>query len=231
MIYQIVINIFEITAALVGIFYIQKYREDKFSRYFVYFLWLTVFVELVFGWLPRGIENIEIFNGMKDSIFSHNQWIYNIYDIISFSFYLFFFIGQINSVRIKKYGKVLIIIFVFLAIINLSITDIFFEAVSAFNYVFGSLLIFLFISYYFFHLLISDTILAFYKTLPFYIGVGCLLFYLIVTPIFIYGSYYSNAKSPEFVNVYAQILTAANIFMYTCYTIGFIVCSKKNKSY
>lgn len=230
MIYQLIINFVEIIAVISGVKYIMKYREDSSSRYFVYFLYFTLFVELVFGWLPTIIENLETLRFLESSIFFNNQWTYNIYDIISFSFYLFFITLQIKSSKFRGIGRLSIFIFIAFSVGNLLITDVFFKTVSSFNYILGSILIFLFTSYYFFQLLLSDNILAFYKLIPFYVVSGSLLFYLIVTPIFIYGAYY-NKISPQFVNIHALILTLANIFMYTCYSIGFIVCSKKNKSY
>lgn len=227
----IVINLFELIAAIVGTIYISKYRVEKPTRYFVSFLWFNVFVEIVFGWLPTFIENFKFFSLLEDTIFVQNLWIYNIYDIISFTFYLYYFTILIESELSRKIAKGFIVVFLICAILNLSFSGVFFETNSTFNAIFGTLLLVLYIIYFYFQMLQSEKILEFYKSFPFYVSVGALVFHLIVNPIFIYEQYYSHSVSSEFVRVFLTILTIVNIFMYSCYTIGFLVCYKKNNSY
>ncbi len=228
----IIINVFEIAAVVSGIFYTVKNKEDIYSRYFVYFLMFTVFiVELIFGWLPGLIKKIDALSFLKDTIFTSNQWTYNINDLVSFSFYLSFFAFQIKSDRNKKNAFVVIILFLISAIINLLLTSVFFEGISSYIYIVGSLLLFLFISYYFFQLFLSENLLIFYKTIPFYVAIGCSLFYLCVTPIFIYEKFYFESINVEYKKIHKLLLTLINVFTYSTYTIGFIVCSKKKKSY
>ncbi|EZH72185.1 hypothetical protein ATO12_24950 [Aquimarina atlantica] len=229
--FLIVINFFEIAAAIVGTIYITKYREDHFFRYFVYFLWFSAFVDTVFGWLPTLIHYTEQFSFLKGTIFSNNQWSYNVFDLINFSFYLLFFIHFIDSYKVKKTGVYILIGYITTSLLNLVFSGKFFEAPMIYNLISGTLLLILFIIIYYYRILQSERILDFYKMMPFYVSVGALVFHIIVNPVFIYGEYYNNDKSPEFVQVYRIILTAANIFMYTCYIIGFIVCSRRNKSY
>lgn len=226
----IVINVFEIIAAITGAIFISKRKVDKFTKYLVYFLWLTVLIELIFGWLPTAIETFEIFSTLKDTIFAKNVWIYNIYDIISFTFYLFYFINLIELNWIKRNGKYVVIIYIFCSILNLFTSGVFFENSSAFNAITGTFLLVLIIVYYFFEILNSEKILNFYRFMPFYISIGALVFHLIVNPIFIYQKYYINSISKEFVSLFLTILTTINVFMYSCYSLGFIICSRKNKS-
>ncbi len=227
---QIIINFFEIIAAIAGIIYLTKYREDNLSRYFVIFLWFTVFVEIVFAWLPVCVYFLDSFSGLKNTIFAKNVWVYNIYDVISYSFYSFFFISLIDNTKVKGIAKLFLILYIGIGIFNLVFPDFFFDADSYPNVIIGTLMLLVIIFYYYFQLLQSDLILNFYKSLPFYVSIGLLVFNLILNPIAIYESYH-NKSNPEFVEIYRYILTVTNIFMYTCYTIGFIVCSRKNKSY
>ncbi|MDH7444117.1 hypothetical protein [Aquimarina sp. 2201CG14-23] len=229
--FLLIINFFEIVTAIFGTVYIKKYREDKISRYFVYFLWFTALFDTFFGWMPSLIENYDQLFFLKDTFLYKNHWAYNSYDIISFSFYLFFFLNFIESTKAKKIGVYSIILFIVTSLLNLILSGVFFESPALFSLILGTLLLLFFIIYFYFQVLQSDKILDFYKILVFYISVGALVFHILVNPIFIYGEYYSNTKSPEFVEIYRSILTFANIFMYTCYTIGFIVCSRKNRSY
>lgn len=231
MIFLVLINLFEFIAALVGTVYITKCRGDRISRYFVYFLWFTTLFDTFFTWFPVLIKNYDRLLFLKDTFLFKNHWAYNSYDLISFSFYLFFFLNFIESVKIKRIGGYLIITFLFTSLLNLFFSGVFFKSPALFGLIVGTLLLLVFIVYFYFQVLQSDKILNFYKILVFYISVGALVFHLLVNPIFIYGEYYKTAKSPEFVGIYRSILIFANIFMYTCYTIGFIVCYKKNKSY
>ncbi|MBQ0734155.1 hypothetical protein [Aquimarina celericrescens] len=231
MYYQLIINFFEIVAAVSGTIFLIKCRGSNHSRYLVYFLWFTVFFELIFAWLPYGVEIYESLAFLRNSIFEENIWIYNLYDIVSFSFYMIFFISFIERQKIRKMAMIAVSSFVIYLILSLIFFVDFSTEVSSINFSLGSLILLIIIASFFFQMLQSEKILNFYKIIPFYIGIGALIFHLSVAPILIYSKYYSNAKSPEFVKVYDLILTTANIFMYTCYTIGFIICLKKKKSY
>ncbi len=228
---QIIINVFEVVAAVVGTVYISKYREDYLSRYFVYFLWFTVFVELVFGWLPAAIYFFKAFSFLKDTIFKHNAWAYNIYDLISFSFYLFFFLRLIEKKKFRKIGYSVVYVFLGYAILGVLFSDFSFWLDPMVNSVIGTFLLLLCVIMYYFQLLLSNSILNFYKSIPFYVSVGALVFHLTINPLFIYENYYKSELNPEFVYVNRIILTLINIFMYTCYIIGFIICLRRNKSY
>ena len=228
--FLLVINLFELVAAVSGSIYIHKYREDLLSRYFVYFLWFTAFFDITFGWLPTFIRDFDQLTFLENTFLYYNQWAYNTYDVISFSFYLFYFSNFLESSRLKKLSRIFIIIYVVTSLAYLVFSGVYFSSPSLYGLLIGTIfLLFLIIGYYF-QVLKSDKILVFHKNLVFYFSIGALVFHVLVNPIFIYGQYYEK-KSPEFIEIYRLILTAANIFMYTCYTIGFIICWRKNKSY
>ncbi|MFD2565646.1 hypothetical protein [Aquimarina rubra] len=227
----IIINLFELTAAILGTVYISRYRVNGFTRYLVLFLWFTVFVEVVFGWLPTFIEDFSSFKFLENTIFARNKWVYNVYDVISFTFYLLYFVNLIDNQKYRKISIKIVSIYVLACVVNLAFSGVFFKTNSTFNASVGTILLVLYIIYYYFQMLQSEKILEFYKSIPFYVSVGALVFHLIVNPIFIYEQYYSNTTSPEFVRIFLTILTILNIFMYSCYAVGFLVCYKKNKSY
>ncbi len=219
-------------ATIAGFIYLKRYRVDFITRYFVYFLCGTFFMEVIFGWLTICIHNFESFSFFNDTFLVNNNYpVYNLYYIISFAFYTFYFRNYLKNSRLVLCLDVLTVLYIIGSIITLFLTDAFFLRVSSFTYIVGSILIFLSVIFYFFEIFKGDEILNFHKSIVSYIAVGTIVFHLGVTPIFIYGFYYSNTRGPEFVNIYRIILTVANIFMYTCYTIGFLVCSKKNRSY
>ena len=57
--------------------------------------------------------------------------------------------------------------------------------------------------------------------LTFYVSVGLLIYYLSVMPIYIYQSYVQT--SSEYREIYNVILKSLNFFLYSMFTIGFIV--------
>ncbi|AXT58868.1 hypothetical protein D1816_00385 [Aquimarina sp. AD10] len=227
----IIVSLLELFAAILGTLYVVKYREDNPSRYFVMFLWLTVLVETI-GVIPTVVYSVPSLDYLKDSFWSKkNLWLYNSYLIISIIFYVFYIKLNLKSDFFRKVLVYFILFYGTTSVINLIFSDVFFEVYSSYSFLIGSILIFLCIGLYFYEILQSNAILSFGKLIPFYFSVGTLVFHLCVTPLFIYSKYLSNSISPDFVSIYRLILTIANIFMYTCYSIGFIVCFKKNKSY
>ncbi|MCW8981918.1 MAG: hypothetical protein OQJ83_11085, partial [Altibacter sp.] len=82
---------------------------------------------------------------------------------------------------------------------------------------------------FYFELLRSDMLLQLKHFLPLYISAGVLVFNLCVTPIDIFSEYFKNNTFLVELKVYVYLY--ANIFMYSSFIIGFIVCSKKKRSY
>lgn len=226
----VIINIFELLAALAGSYYLNK-RFDEINFKLVIFLWFTLFVEVVFGWLPTLICGFDAFSFLRFTILEQNSWVYNISIIIKFVFYIYYFRFFIGRNVLKQILNYCVVFFILTSITNLLVSEVFFKMISSYTYILGALFLMVSVMFYFIEVLRSDEILNFKKTLPFYIAIGALVFHLSATPLFIYSKYYSNSKSPGFVEIYQIILMVANIFMYTCYSIGFIVCSRKNKSY
>lgn len=225
----IIFQLSELIAALAGTFYITKYRTPKIVRYFVYFLWLNFFVEL-FGNLPRLIQQYEYFYFLQDTFLEKNLWLYNTHLLISYSFYILFFYRNLSFKNFKKIIYYTYSVFIITSILNLLFSGVFFNALSSYSMIFGVLLILISIFFYFYEVLRSDRVLNFGRDLVFYVALGTMVLHLMVTPIIIYGKY--NRKiNIDYLQIRMIILYGAIIFTYTCYTIGFIVCSRKNKSY
>ncbi len=222
--------LFELSACVAGTLYISKYRDELNSRYFVYFLWLTFGVEAI-GTIPGLIYYYDMFPFLKETWFESNHWLQNVYLIINFSFYVWYFNLQYKTKTFKRISKIVITIYIVLSILNLVFSDVYFKSISSFTYIVGTMLVMIFGFIYLFEVLQSDKILIFYKMIPFYVVLGSIIFHLLSTPLFIYSKYYSMEKSPEFVDIRKIILNSAIFFMYTCYTIGFLVCYKKNNFY
>ncbi len=233
---EILFLFFEFIAALFGIVYIRRYRVDNSIRYFVYFLWINFAVEL-FGELPKIIDQYDQLQFLKSTFLEENAWLYNIYTIISYWFYISFFKWNVKTKKFTFILNILMYLFLLVSITNLIVTDVFFKIHSALPMIPGTLIVVISVFFYFFEMLKSEKVLEFNKDLIFYIAIGALVFYLCAPPLFIYSGYYSNQISTEFVKIRQIILYSTIIFMYTCYTLGFIICIfhrklyPKNKSY
>ncbi len=230
MFYILLINFLELLSSILGRNYVAKYRNDNGIRYFVYFLFFTCFVE-VLGWLPRGIYYLESFSFLKDTFLKRNYWLYNIYFIISYTIYVFYFYSQVKSTKFRKILYFILIFYSISCVLNILLSKVYFNAYASYTFILGTLFVFISVAFYYFEILQSNRILTFHKSISFYISIGTLVFHLAVTPLLIYSKYFNSTKSPDFVQIHRIILTSANIFMYTCYSIGFIVCYRKNKSY
>ncbi len=219
----------EILAAISGLI-CMKYLKSKASRYFVFFLCITVLVE-TFGMLSMRFEKWHFLDAYRNSRFIiNNYWLYNFYYLFNYAFYTMFFRSYIIDPKKRKTLAFLVSIYMITSFFNLMFSGVLFESYSSYNTIFGTFLILISVFMYFFEMLKSDKILKFYKNIEFYVAIGALTFHLCTTPLFIYSKYFKE-ENDDFLSVYYFILPLAIIFMYTCYTIGFIICSRKNKSY
>lgn len=216
----------EIGAAVAGTIYLARRRSPvPYSPLFVGYLWLVVVVEII-GFYPA-YNYFTDFSNMpfvKGTPFEKNNWLYNSYNIIKFAVFYIFFTAQLQNKKSKAFFKWIMVFFVISAILNLFLTDVFFYRSSNYTYIMGSLILMFLIFVYYFELLKSDRILDFYKSLPFYISVGLLLWHVTITPLFIYNKYFTIA-SPEFIRLHSTILKISNVFLYGVYIFAFIICT------
>lgn len=224
-------NLVEFLAALAGSYYLFRTNDTSAVRYFAWFLWLTVTVEVLGTYAGVAYySNYEIFSFVKGTPFAGNYWIYNIYSIVAFSVYILFFALHISNLRWRKYLYIATRLFVLCSLLYLVFTDTYFKTHSVFTFFAGALIVLGSIGVYYSELLQSNEILAIRRSMPFYISIGALFYHLGFVPLVIYGRYF-NMESPEFVEIYTSILHGINYFLYSLYTFGFIVCSRKRKFY
>jgi hypothetical protein len=221
----------ELLAATAGTYYLKKNTEASNSTfYLVYFLWFTFILEVIAIYSPIAyFTDCEYFGFVYDTVFERNIWLYNIYSLISFSFFVYYIMSLLKSKAQKKTITLILYIYLIIGVLNLILSDVFFKEDSVFTAIAGTLLLLLVNVLFYFDLLKSNQILNLKKQLPIYISVGVLVFYLCVTPIDLFSQYFKRVNE-LFVNVKAIIYIIANIFMYTTFTIGFLVCAKKNNS-
>ncbi len=218
----------ELLAAIFGTIYVLKYREDYPTRYFVMFLWITVFVE-VFGAITGYIDRWESLSFLRGTFLEKNAWLYNIYSIVNYCVYFLFFRYNISGRRNHLMINFIIAVFIISSVFNLIYSEIFFEVHSSFTMILGTLLLFITIVMYFYQLLQSDKILNIGHSIVFYVATGALIMHLCITPLIIFIQFMN--KSPEFVEVFTIIIPCTIIFTYTCYSIGFLICLSHKKLY
>ena len=220
----------ELFAALVGLFFIRKYKTNKATKYFSYFLLFTVLVEIVGAYAPVAyFTDYKYFSFVEGTVFEQNYWLFNAYTIISSCVYVSYFKWHLENKTQRKIINILLVVFVVGLLIEFIFSETYFISYSAYGEMAGTILVLFSISLYYYQLLTSDEILKFNTSLPFYISIGAILLHLVLTPIFIYSRYF-DAESPEFVELYKRILLFTNLLVYLLYSIGFIICLRKRDS-
>ena len=225
------INILEISVAISGSYFLYKNPNTLIiNRYLVYFLWFTFFTEMIGKYAALAyFTNYEYLGFIKDTVFERSFWLYNIYTIISFSFFGYYFTTLLNSNKLKKRFLFINILYLIIGIINLTISDIFFKGNSVYTSIAGTILFLSIIMFFYFDLLQSDIVLDIKKHLPMYISIGVLVYFLCLTPLDIFSQYYKTVNK-TYVKLRSNIFLFTNIFMYGTFIIGFIVCAKSNSN-
>lgn len=220
----------ELSAIIAGCFYLKNNPNTKIvNKYLVYFLFYTLFNDLIGSYAPLAyFSNYKYFDFIRDTVFKNNYWWFNIYIIISFSFFIYYFSSFLINSKIKKWIKYLIVIYLITSTINLIFSNIFFNGYSIFTTVVGTIIVLFSIFLFYFDLLKSEEIIDLKKYLPVYISVGVLVYNLCVTPADIFSQYF-NSDNDLYVKFSGLILITANVFMYITFIIGFLVCAKKEE--
>jgi hypothetical protein len=223
--------IIEILAAIAGIYYIKNGPTDRITRWFVFFLWMTLLVETVAAYAPIAyFSEYKYFSFVECTHFADNVWIYNVSIIASFSFLVYYFYTFLKGRLIRQVVKHAVISYILSSVVYLLIfEDIFFRELSQFSNIAGTLLLLTVIVLFYFQLLKSDVTLNLKFFLPFYISIGVLIFNLLITPIDIFDDFYSG-EDILFTKIKNIVYLFSNLFMYSSFILGFIICRRK-KSY
>ena len=220
----------ELLAAVVGLYFLRRCTAEKGDKIFVWFLWYVFIVETINLYPAFAYyEGYEFFSFLKESPFRRNYWIANPNVIIINSFYCYYFILHLTSVKFRKAFQILLITYIATSLLNLLVTNVYFYAYSQYSTIVGAILLTLIIGFYWYELLLSNKILYSFKSLAFYVSFIALIWHLATTPLFIYSFYYNTERSVEFVQMYRIILISLNVFMYLGYIISFLILSRKRR--
>lgn len=216
-------------AFILGLFYLKK-ETTKPIKLLVFFLGFVCFIELIATYSTIAyFSDYKYFSFVKDTPFRRNTWVYNFYDLLNPIFTCIFFFFYIKNEIFKKVFSIVLGLFFLISIYFQFVATSFFE-ISSFVVIVGTFLILGIIFQFFNELLKSNLILSLKSYIPMYIAVGAFVFNLTTAPLAIFSDYFnvSNGNS-LFVKLQIYIVLFSNLFMYSCFIIGFLVCSKKKK--
>jgi hypothetical protein len=225
--------ILEIVAALVATitFIVKPKSNDKSLLYITLYLWLVVFVENI-GLYSEYIcyhkyDESGFFLNNVD--FIKNFWIYNIYTIVAYSFFSIYFFKQFADENLLKKVKLCLCFFLIFSMSYMLLTGVFAKSYSKFIELLGLVVYLISVGYYYYKLLASNEVLSIGKSLPFFISISTLLFFLTMTPLFL-SSEFLSLKETVFTKYYRIIITYANYFLYGMFIFGIVKCYWFNKS-
>jgi uncharacterized membrane protein YfcA len=219
----------ELIAALAGTYYYYK-TKDVQIKLFVKYLWIIVVVETLgmYTYVLQNNYDSEVFIWIKNSVFCSNRWLYNTFTFLSVMIFGLFYRRIINDNLSKRIIKFSVSAYALFAIIYFGFSGDFFIKTIPYDIFLETLVVVILVILYYRQLLKSDDILFFHKQPVFYISSGLLLWYLCITPLFIFDGYFYAINS-DFVTFRRIYLFVANLFLYLCYTFGFIYALQYKK--
>ena len=224
------VTLIELIAALVGTYYLRTNKQlEKNHKYLVYFLWYTFLNEVIGAYAPIAyFTQYKYFGFIENTVFYDNVWMYNIYILISISFYVNFFRVYLSSIKIKKTLTFIVLFYLLINVLNFLLTGVFFKDYSILAITSGTILLLFTIILFYLNLLKSNQIYDLKRYLPFYVSIGVLVLYLCLTPLLTFAKYF-NSSNDLYVKLSANIILFSNIIMYSTFIIGFLFCSKSKK--
>ncbi|SFD35663.1 hypothetical protein [Algibacter pectinivorans] len=213
----------EVLAAVTGLLLYKKYKFTV-AKYFIWFLIYLSICDFIASYVNY-INDDGLFSFLAGTVFKRNFWwstlFWKLGAILFFSFYYHkILISKVFKTILKLFGYS----FLFFSVIYIVAhwEDYFVRFFPVID-VFGAIIIFLCIGFYFIEVLQSEKILTFYKSLNFYISAAIFVWWLIITPLVFYDIYNSNSDW-DFIFLKWQIYLFANIVMYSTFTFALIWC-------
>lgn len=232
--YMLITHSVETIAALTGVFFYRKYKNET-TKYFIYFLIYLTVCEFLCGY-SKFVKPDKFLHMLVGTIIQKNHWwttlFWKIGAIMFFSFYYRKILKTKLFKDIIKYSSYVFLIISFIHII-LHFEEFFYKFFPIIS-VLGAIIIFLCSIFYFIETLQSTKVLAFYKSINFYISAAIFVWWLIVTPIVFYDIYFvyeigNPNRDWDFMFLRWQIYMFANIFMYLTFTFALIFCTPEKE--
>lgn len=163
-------NIFEIIAAIAGIWYLKKSDNPAPEiRFFVYYLILIVVLEL-YGYLPiwAWLEDYKILSFYENSVFRRNVWWGNCLKIVTTLCISWIFIKQLVNKNIKKNLTIIFFIFPIFSVLSFFMVGEFFHAYNPYVDFLKTFILLICVGLFYIQILKSDEILEFFRDIRFY---------------------------------------------------------------
>ena len=205
------ILILQVVTAIVGSVYFYKYKHTKL-KYLLYLLWYIVINDTVAAYY-------------SEHVCKYNAPFYNIFQLISFTLYLYIFKETIQNLKFKRIISYFVVIYYLSFIANISISN-FKEVYFYFSYVFGALFIVSSIIMFYSEILNSDKIININKMLIFWFSIGLLVSFLPNIPFYIIREYYINTPTIHYIFLAKYFLVFTNNILLIS---GFIWSNQEQK--
>ncbi len=217
---------FEFIAVLTGLIFFKRYKKTT-VKIFIIFLVYTIFVEFMGAFLVY-FRTFSVIRLIRSLGFSVNIW-FNIFWLFgSILFVSYYYHSLLKQKRHQIVVRILVVLFSVLMFLHITIyPQLFIKTHPPFYLISGLIVTSSSITLYFIELLKGDAILNILRTFGFYVSSGLLVWWLVITPVLFFDLYNTSADW-DFANLKRFIFLFANIFMYSCFTIGLIVSNPKN---
>lgn len=202
---------FEVLAAIIGTIFYFKYKNTRFLKYFIFFIWYVAINELV------GLY-IKLDGGV-------NAIIHNVYNAVNFTFFLLLYRHYLKNNKNKKLA-LYFCLFYLIAFISNGFFENYMLEYQRLPYILGALFLVITILLYFFEILNSEQVLHAKKNLLIWISFGLLIYFVGNLPFRILRNYYAELTDATVLFLVNITLT---VVMNTCFILGFIWSDKKQQ--
>ena len=201
--------ILEIVTAIVAIIFYEKYKATRLK--YILFLLLYIAINEIVG------------TYIREKITNYNAVLYNIFNVIYFTYLLSLYRKYVINSKYKAYISVFLICYLVSFILN-GFRENYLKEFQSIPYILASSFIIMSVIFYFIEILNSERVLNIKKNLLFWISVGLLLYHVGIIPFRIVRNYYSSTTDLSILFMINVILT---ILMNICFIIGFIWSDRK----
>lgn len=198
----------------------------------MYFISLNLLIEVLALYSAIGyFTEYKYFGLVKETSFAANFWLYNLFEVFSVSFLLFYFGRLLKSKRsisiLIGLGTTFVLSSLLVFIFN---KTSFFNKMSSYVTITGSFLLLIGIGFYLIEVLKGKVFLKEQAKFPLYVMISAGISYLASLPFLIYSYTYHHSHQEEFVKLYIRALQITNIIVYFVIITGFVLCLSKKKT-
>ena len=193
---------------LVGIFYLDKFKQSLPLKLFMWFLVYSLITEIMGTYFA--------FYAKINTAIIYNTWI-----IVSYLFFSVFFLIIIPNKIKRRVIFGLSLTYLIYEFVNTFFIQNFSTNVYAYSTVLNKIFLVIIILMYFSELLKSDAIFNLQQSMFFWVSLGILIYSIGFIPVFVIGEFI------EYSGVFKYITFGLNIMMSLCFITGFIVSKKE----